>query len=252
MNLKKELIVFDLDGTLNESKLPIDEEMAILFPKLIEKYKVSVTSGKGFDLFQNQFLKFLKCNKSLFNNLFLFPTCSTSFYIFKEDWIAVYKEILTKEQKEKIFSSFKKAFNDISYKHPEKTYGVVIEDRETQVTFSAFGQIAPLELKQSWDPDQKKRLEIVDALKKYIPEFEIRVAGTTSIDITKKGIDKAYGIKQMEKYLKINLNKMLFIGDALFEGGNDYPVKQLGVDCIQVSGPKETKELIKKLLEANF
>ncbi len=248
MKAKKELIVFDLDGTLNESKLPIDGEIAILFPKLLEKYKVSVTSGKGFGLFQNQFLKFLKCDEAFFNNLFLFPTCSTSFYRFKDNWIPVYKESLTEEQVNKIFNAFNLAFKDINYKHPEKTYGEVIENREMQATFSAFGQLAPLELKQVWDPDQKKRLRIVKALKKYIPEFEIRIGGSTSIDVTKKGIYKAYGIKQMEKYLEIPKEKMLFVGDALFEGGNDYPIKQLGVDCIQVSGPKETKEIIRSLL----
>lgn len=249
MNNKKELIVFDLDGTLNESKLPIDEEMATLFPKLLKKYKVSVTSGKGFDLFQNQFLKFLKCDKELFNNLFLFPTCSTSFYIFKENWLPVYREVLTKEQKEKIFSAFKTTFKEINYKHPEKTYGDIIEDRETQITFSAFGQLAPLELKQNWDPDQKKRIQIKNILEKYLQEFEVRVAGTTSIDITKKGITKAYGIRQIEKNLKIPISKMLFVGDDLTsKDGNDYPVRETGIEWIEVEGPKETKEIIKSLL----
>jgi len=249
MNLKKELIVFDLDGTLNESKLPMDLEMGELLTKLLEKKKVAVTSGKGFKLFEEQFLNSLKCQNSLLKNLFLFPTCSTSFYKFKDKWIPMYKETLTKEQKEKIFNAFNLTFNDLKYKHPEKTYGEIIEDRETQITFSAFGQLAPLELKQSWDQNQEKRLKIVNVLKNYIPEFEIRVAGTTSIDITKKGIDKAYGVKQIEKHLNIKRDQILFIGDALFEGGNDYPVKTLGIDCIQVSGPKETKEIIKNLIK---
>ncbi len=244
----KKLIIFDLDGTLNESKLPIDNEMAELFPKLLEKKLVAVTSGKGFNLFQDQFLKILTCDKALFKNLFLFPTCSTSFYKFENDWVPVYKKTLLRKQKEKIFNAFESAFKNLNYKHPEKVYGVIVEDRETQITFSAFGQLAPLEIKQIWDPDQKKRLEIVNELKKYIPEFEIRVAGTTSIDVTKKGIDKAYGVKQIKKILKVSKKEMLFIGDALFEGGNDYPVKSTGIDCLQVSGTKETKELIKILI----
>ena len=116
------------------------------------------------------------------------------------------------------------------------------------ITFSAFGQEAPLSLKTTWDPNGTKRLHIKKYLDAYLPEFEVRVGGSTSIDVTKKGIDKAYGIKQIEKHLEIPQNAMLFIGDALFEGGNDYPVKALGVDCVEVSGPDETKKIINKLI----
>jgi hypothetical protein len=115
--------------------------------------------------------------------------------------------------------------------------------RGTQVTFSALGQMAPKELKKKWNPDYKKRLKIKKALENYIPEFQINIRGTTSIDITKKGIDKVYAINQIEKHLNILKEEMLFVGDAIFPGGNDYPVKQVGIDCIEVSGPDETKRL---------
>lgn len=145
-------------------------------------------------------------------------------------------------------NAFEKAFEDIKYVHPKRTYGQVIEDRESQITFSALGQQSPLELKKVWDPTWKKRLRLKAALERYIPEFEIRLGGMSSIDVTEKGIDKAYGIKKIEKELRIPLSLMLFVGDALFEGGNDYPVRRTGVDCIEVSGPDETKKVIKELI----
>ena len=111
-----------------------------------------------------------------------------------------------------------------------------------------MGQQCPIEIKQPWDPDQKKRLPIREALAPLLPDYAVRVAGTTSIDVTKKGIDKGYGIRQMVKYLNIPKEKMLFIGDKLNPGGNDYPVKAEGVDCIAVESPEDTKKIIRDIL----
>ena len=87
------------------------------------------------------------------------------------------------------------------------------------------------------------------ALSFLIPEFEVRIGGTTSIDVTKKGVDKAYGIEKIRRYLNIQKEDMLFIGDAVFPGGNDYSVEEAGVRTIQVSEPEETKKIIQGLLE---
>lgn len=65
--------------------------------------------------------------------------------------------------------------------------------------------------------------------------------GATSIDVTKPDIDKAYGIGKLRDLLHISLKEMIFIGDAQFVGGNDFPVKEAGVVSIPVRGPNETK-----------
>jgi hypothetical protein len=41
---------------------------------------------------------------------------------------------------------------------------------------------------------------------------------------------------------------MIFIGDALFEGGNDHPARKTGVVCIQVKDPEETKRVIEAII----
>lgn len=128
------------------------------------------------------------------------------------------------------------------------SYGEILEDRGTQITFSALGQTAPVELKKLWDPQQIKRREIIRLLEQYLPEFEIRMGGATSIDVTQKGIDKAYGILQMQKYLGVTSVEMLFVGDALYEGGNDAPVRSAGVACLETSGPAETINIIRNIL----
>jgi hypothetical protein len=75
------------------------------------------------------------------------------------------------------------------------------------------------------------------------------VGGITTIDVTHKGIDKAYGIRQMEKYLKVKIKDMLFVGDAIYPHGNDYAAVKTGIDYIKVEGPSQTKKVIKEILK---
>ena len=104
-----------------------------------------------------------------------------------------------------------------------------------------MGQQAPLEEKDKWDPDFAKRQKIKTILDTLIPEFSVRLGGATSIDVTKPGIDKAYEIRKLRDILGIPLKEMIFIGDALFVGGNDYPAEEAGVVSIPVRGPNETE-----------
>lgn len=130
----------------------------------------------------------------------------------------------------------------------KQSLGEIIEDRGSQITLSALGQEAPLEAKASWDPDFTKRKKIKAILDTVIPEFSVRLGGTTSIDVTNLGIDKGYGIRKLRDILGISLSEMLFVGDALFVGGNDYPAKEAGVASIQVRDPDETKRVIETLV----
>jgi phosphomannomutase len=101
-----------------------------------------------------------------------------------------------------------------------------------------------LDEKKKWDSDFTKRKKIKAILDPLIPGFSVRMGGATSIDVTKPGIDKAYGIGKLRDVLGISLKEMIFVGDALFPGGNDYPAEQAGVVSIPVCGPHETKRVI--------
>ncbi|MBP6858404.1 MAG: HAD-IIB family hydrolase [Candidatus Pacebacteria bacterium] len=240
----KQLIIFDKDDTLTPSKGVMDSEMAGLLVRLLERKKVAVISGSSFPLFDIQVLHALPHNVPNISNLIILPVSGTQLYTWKGSWVAEYTEHLSLKEKEKIMISINSALKQAHYEAPARIYGDLIEDRGSQITFSALGQNAPLEAKKAWDPDRTKRNAIADFLISRIPEFDIRLGGTTSIDITKRGVNKGYGIRKLEEYLKIPLESMVFVGDALFRGGNDYPAKATGIDCIQVSGPEETKKLI--------
>ncbi len=241
------IIVFDLDDTLAQSKMPPDNEMAGLLCELLKKKKVAIISGASFTQFKKQLLTSLAC-LPLFKNLSLLPTNGGGYYEYDGDWKPVYEEKLTDLEKKKIFAMFEKVFSETNYQQPEKIYGTLIEDRLTSVTFSALGSEAPIELKKVWDPDLSKRRPLKLLLEKYLPEFSVAIGGATSIDVTKKGVDKAYGLEKFCQRRRLSINEVLYVGDKLEEGGNDASVKRLGVKTFVVSGLEETKKLIHSLI----
>jgi phosphomannomutase len=242
----KNLIVFDLDGTIAESKSSLDAEMSVLLGGLLSLVKVAVISGGNWPQFQKQVV-FNLPNAANLKNLSLLPACGTKFYRYNSGWEQLYSENFTDEEKEKVISALQKAIrlSDVSV---EVIFGELIEDRGSQITFSALGQQAPLDEKKKWDPDFAKRRQMKAFLDNLIPEFSVRLGGTTSIDVTRQGIDKGYGIGKLRDILGVAISDMIFIGDALFPGGNDYPAKQAGVVSIQVRDPNETKRVIEAIV----
>jgi phosphomannomutase len=242
----KRLIVFDLDGTLAKSKSPLDAEMAALLYTLLGVVRAAVISGGDWPQFEEQLLSKLPGVDGL-TNLSILPTCGAKFRRYAGGWKELYSERLTAGEKEKIVGSIRRGVEAGGFEI-EKTWGPTIEDRESQITYSALGQHAPLEAKEKWDPDFAKRKKMKAVMDALIPEFSVRMGGDTSIDVTRLGIDKAYGIRKLRDRLGISMNEMLFIGDAIFPGGNDYPAKEAGVDCIAVRDPQETKRVIQAIV----
>lgn len=255
----KKLIAFDLDGTLAPSKSPAHDRMTGLLKRLLDKYEVCVISGGKFEQFEKQLVNRLDASPEQLSKLHIMPTCGTRYFRYddvEKKWVKQYSEDFTEAEKNKIIDALNKGFDDLKYR-AEKTYGETLEDRGSQVTFSVLGQDIVeqlgekgVEIKEAWDPDNKKKLELRDYIAELIPEFEVRVGGVTSIDVTKLGIDKAYGMKKLKAMLGIGDDDILFIGDRLQEGGNDYPVKAAGIDTIQIGRWEETALVVETLLLA--
>ena len=253
----KKLIVFDLDGTLAPTKAQMDADMAALVRSLLKAKHVAIIGGGKLQLFKHQFLSCLKASSGLLKNLFLFPTTGTTFLRYSGKSLkTVYAHKLTGAQVKKIFAAFHKVLSEINYQPPAKIYGKVLENRGSQVTWSALGQDVVkilgkkgIDLKNKWrDENTPLKLKIAKHLKNYLPDLEVHAAGHTSIDVTQKGIDKAYGLRQMSSHLNVKIKDMLFIGDAIFPGGNDYAVVKTGVDYMKVKNPEDTKKIIRQLL----
>ena len=242
----KGLIVFDLDGTIAASKAAIDSEMAGLLRDLLRILKVAVISGGSWEQFQRQVVSQLQPDSNL-DKLSLLPTCGTKFYQYDGGWSLTYAEDLTDDEKNKIVSALHQVVDSLHFP-TQQTWGEQVEDRGSQITFSALGQEAPLEAKAKWDPDFTKRKKMKVLLGPLIPEFSVRLGGTTSVDITRFGIDKAHGIRKLRDVLGIGIDDMLFVGDAIFPDGNDYPALEAGVTCIRVRDAKESKRVIETVL----
>lgn len=242
------LIVFDLDGTLAQSKSPLTRAMADQLVRLLSQKQVAVISGCRFGQFETQFLAHLPGEADL-SRLFLFPTCGAAFYRHDgRDWREMYAEHLSPADKERIVAAMHRAL-DAEGHRPSRVWGELIEDRGTQITFSALGQEAPLAQKTLWDPDQSKRARIRRRLLEHIDDFDINYGGTTSIDITRKGVDKAYGMRKIMEHLGHAQNDILFVGDRLEQGGNDHAVLETGVRCVAVQDSLETLRVIDAILD---
>jgi phosphomannomutase len=241
----KKLVIFDLDGTLAESKAAIDAEMAQLLDNLLGLVKVAVISGGDWQQFETQVLAHLGQDERL-SNLSLLPTCGTRFYRYAQHWELLYAEDFTAGEKAKILDALQRAMAGAGDR-PQRVWGEIIEDRGSQITYSALGQLAPLPQKKQWDPDSAKRKQMITDLESLLPEFSVHLGGATSIDITQRGIDKGYGVRKLRDLLRIEIYQMIFIGDALFPGGNDFPAKEAGALSIQVRDPHETKRVIETI-----
>lgn len=244
---QKALSIFDLDGTLARSKTPMDHEMDTLLTGLLTHGQVAVIGGGSFEVFTWQLLAQLTCPPELLSRLHLMPTSSSRYLRFVDGvWKSIYALELSVEERAQIMQVFEHAFKAIGYQYPETVYGEVIEDRGTQLTFSALGQEAPIDQKDAWHGSAlDRRQELVAVMQPLLLEFEIKIPGKTSIDVTRKGVDKGYGVEQLQERLGLSVADMVFVGDALYEGGNDEPVKRTGIEAIPVTSVDQTKALIR-------
>jgi HAD superfamily hydrolase (TIGR01484 family) len=247
----KKIIAFDLDDTLSVTKSPISDRMSELLGKLLERYEVCIISGGKFEQFERQVVNRLEVPAHLLDRLHLMPTCGTRYYRYDElkgEWKLQYAEDLSAEQKKQIITALEESAKEVGL-WVDEPYGEIIEDRESQITYSALGQQAPAEEKYAWaekNAEEKKILrEKVAAL---LPDLEVRLGGSTSVDVTRIGIDKAYGMRKLVDALEIDKDGILFIGDRLEEGGNDYPVKAMGIDTIAVRNHEDTEYVIEGIL----
>lgn len=242
----KQVLAFDLDGTLAESKSPLDNRMAMVLNKLLRNFQLCVISGGKFEQFEKQLLANLKADPADLERVHILPTCGTRYYIYntpKSEWELVYAEDLTAPQKQKIIDAFKQAAAELGLLEANP-WGEIIEDRESQITYSALGQQAPVTNKEAWDPDNSKKARLRDRMAELIPEFEVRSGGLTSVDVTKPGVDKAYGMRKLLEHLHLSKEDILFFGDRLQPGGNDFPVKEMGIDSVEVSDWQQAASIL--------
>lgn len=247
----KRVIAFDLDGTLAVTKSPMSDVMAARIGDLLTLYEVCVISGGKFDQFKVQLIDRLNATDQQLSRLHIMPTSGTSYLRYDpatSEWVTQYSENLSAEQRAEIIDVLTTGARELGYWEPDPD-GEIIEDRGSQITFSALGQKAPPDRKYAWDPDGVKKEALRAHAASRLPDLEVHVGGTTSVDVTAAGIDKSYGMRKLMDALGLELDDILFFGDKLDVGGNDYPVRAMGIDCIAVNNWEETAVAIQAIVE---
>lgn len=245
------LVAFDLDDTLAPSKSPVDPRMAELLVKLLGVVEVCVISGGQFGQFESQLVDNLPLDHAeALARMHLMPTCGTQYFLFREGaWVRQYAENLTDDQKRAALAAVESEAKRLGFWESE-TWGPILEDRGSQITFSALGQAAPVDAKKAWDPTGEKKNALRAAVQTHLPDLEVRSGGSTSVDITRRGIDKAYGMARLAELTGIPFEQMLFVGDRLDPDGNDFPVIALGIPTRAVEGWEDTAEVVEEFLSA--
>ena len=250
----KKVLAFDVDQTLNIAKTPIPPEIADLLTQCLDHFEICPISGQKYDQFLFQIVDQLKdATPEQLEHLHLFVAQGTQYYRYdasKKDWDQVYSYPLTDEQVTEITAAIKQAAEELGYWEEDKLKpgDEIIENRLSQVTFSALGQKASTEDKYAWDPDCKKRMAIVARCKELAPEFDYEIGGTTSINAITPGMNKQFGMTHLLEELKVDKSEVLYFGDMTQPGGNDYPVVQMGIDTITVRSHEDTAYALRGIL----
>ncbi len=240
----KKVIIADVDDTICESCQVMSDEMANQINSMIQQgYTFAFLTGT-----EKQYLLEMVSSK-LRGKHYLLAAIGTECIEVEVggENKEVYKYNLSEEQINEIV----KALEELTQKYnilPVTNKDDQIQNRETQVCLSAIGRHAPKEQKAAYDPNGNKRLEWIQFLKTILDEnkYDMTIGGTTSIDITPKGIDKAWGIKHFCEKFGIELENVLFFGDKIHPGGNDFPASKV-VDVVSVKNPEETLGRLKEL-----
>lgn len=257
----KKVLAFDIDQTLNIAKTPIPPEIAEVLSRCLDHFYICPISGQKFEQFLVQIvdplLAYAAQNPneqakllSRLKNLHLFVAQGTQYYRYEahgdtydpSDWQQVYNYPLAEEDVVKITTVLEAAAKELGFWEEDQLApgDQIIENRLSQVTFSALGQKAATDVKYAWDPDLKKRQAIVRKCQEKLPDFLYEIGGTTSINVAAPGMNKEFGMTHLLEELGVQKSDVLYFGDMTEPGGNDYPVVKMGIQTITVRSHEDT------------
>lgn len=236
-------VFFDMDGTLTESRSLISVEMEGLLNKLKRYADVIIISGADEEQMMKQIpvLHFT-------GNYIMAQSGNHTLNEVRQMW--------KNELSDELIGEIQRHINYIQMdaRYLEVTNGKVadtddlVQLRGGQISFSLIGHNADKQLKNEFDPGGLFRQELIMTYPLEHEGIEVRVGGTTCLDYTKYGCNKAGNIQRLLQWRGWNADKCLYVGDAFHPGGNDEVM--MGVlPTREVKGPDETMVLIEDLIK---
>ena len=241
--MTKTLLLFDMDGTLTPSRLPITAEMKTFLQSVSKQIDLAVVSGSDLP----------KLKEQLGNDIMTYFK-----WVLPENGVIAYKDgecISKKNFKEhvgqetynKLVNFTLRAIADIDI--PVKT-GTFIELRSGNWNICPIGRNCTQEERLEFnrlDNEKHIRETLIETIKNAFPDLDLvyAIGGQISFDVYPRGWDKTYSLN----HVKGLYDKFIFFGDRTMPGGNDYDMAQSPlIDKVhQVSGPEEVMEIIKSM-----
>lgn len=247
-----QIFIFDIDGTLTPARQAMTDEMIEVFRKFCQTERVVLATGSDMEKVKEQVPEDIL---ALVENIF---TCSGNvLYTGGEEW----GELVYKRDFEPAPDLLEFLGRCIEFSScPVKT-GRHLEHRPGMLNFSTIGRNctqAQREEYYHWDSETGERKAIQEKLGHMYPALDCAIGGQISVDIYPRGMDKS----QAYNYLKSREPKtpIVFLGDRLRPGGNDYPFframskshsscRPLDI-CVPVHDWLDTKRFIRNVMEA--
>lgn len=241
------VLIFDVDGTVCDSC----QEMGHFMSKFLKEREETLVFISGTDADE---LERMVSSQFFRKDHYIFGSSGASAFYNNgafNMWTKKLWDLTLSPSETKFLINTLKDFCKQHDLIPLTTQEDQILDRGSQITLSILGRKAPSEVKEKYDPDKKIREMLVKKLAPLIDDkFELKIGGTTSIDITLKGVNKAWALEKFILESGFSKKDILYFGDQLQEGGNDHIVKQTGITCIEVTSPEDTLKKLRMLLDS--
>ena len=207
----KRIFMFDIDGTLTPPRLPMTEEMVEMFKGFCERNRVILVTGSDMSKVVEQVPKVIR---DLVEGIY---TCSGNAYTVGDE-IIYENEFRPPEKLIALLEDWK------NYSHyPVKT-GKHLEHRDGMLNYSTVGRNCTQQQREdyeAWDNENGERAILRERILNMFPSLDVAIGGQISIDIYPKGLDKS------QSYHRVKGDNpdhaIIFCGDRLMPGGNDYP-----------------------------
>ena len=243
------IYIFDVDGTLTPSRLPMTKKFQKFFKEWIKKNKFYLVTGSDLPKLQEQMCFYDIEAEGIFT------CCGNQFWKPDPSIVNTSAELIYDnkfEMTNKLKSSLEVMLMSSQYPH---RYGNHIEDRGSMVNFSVVGRNCTQEQREEyyeWDKEKGERRKMSIFLKNKFKDLDAVIGGQISIDIYPKGNDKSQVLNVIEQERLVPPNEYIFIGDGIENGGNDYPLAELMdntpiCDWYHTKGWEHTKEILESL-----
>jgi len=243
-------VLFDFDDTLAPSFEPPSAEMVSRVSLLIQRMPVAIVTGRDFAWMDRDFLPRVATADHT-ERFYVMPEGAAQCFVWSgRAWKEMYGHSLGEKDRGHIEKVILECVRKTGVLEGLPVFGPQFVHRKAAVAFAALGWQVPRDLRHTWDPGNVRRTALRDSIARELPGFDVLMGGSTTIDVTKKGINKSCGVLWLSEHLRIQPQEMLYVGDTLFPGGNDYVVIPTGVQTRETNGPEQTLSIIGEVLAA--